>query len=311
MNEIAILLAVYNGERYLAEQLDSLLDQSYQNLHIYIHDDGSKDHSMDIIQAYQSNNPQKITVLDHPSMGGACANFMSMLRYANEPYVMFCDQDDVWLPNKVERVYREMKTLEKQYSGIPCLVFSDLYVVDDTLNIISDSFMRYAGRNPYCTDYKSLIMKNVAPGCTMLLNRVLVNRVIQCADINRIGMHDSWTILVASLLGKICFVNEPLSKYRQHQGNVVGAEAASVWQKTMSNLKYIFSGEQGRQKREWLDSVSDMAAVLIQSFALKPEDMELLTKMAAIRGQSKNKRIQFYYQNGFIKMKRWWLAIWV
>ncbi len=311
MNEIAILVSVYNGEQYLAEQLDSLLNQTYPNIHIYIHDDGSNDRSVNLIREYQRNNPQKIFVLDYPSTGGACANFMSMLHYAKESYVMFCDQDDVWLPHKVEQENRKMQMCELQFPGMPCLVFSDLYVVDDKLNIISNSFMQYAGRNPYNTDYKSLIMQNVAPGCTMLLNHSLVEQIMKCTDIEKIGMHDKWAILVAALQGKICFVNQPLSKYRQHQGNVVGAEAFGVWLKIISNLKHIFYGEQGNQKRKWLDSVSNMATVLVQSLVLNPEDKELLTNLSTIRKQPKIKRVQFYYRNGFIKLQRWWLAIWM
>ncbi len=311
MDEIAVLLATYNGEKYLSELLDSLLKQTYPNLKIYIHDDGSHDDTVSVIREYQAKNPCKIQVFDYPPTGSSCANFMSMLKYVNEPYVMFCDQDDVWLPEKTEKVFEEMKKTEAENPDKPCLVFSDLYVVDSELKIISDSFMKYADRNPYRTDYKSLLMKNAAPGCTMILNRELVNKAKCCNDITKIGMHDIWVILIAALEGKVSYVDLPLIFYRQHQENVVGAKKVTKVKKILNTLHRIISGSQGKEKKEWLNNVSKLASVLSESLELKNEEKEFLSSLAGIIAKNKMTRIKFYFKNGLIEKNRWWLVFWI
>ena len=98
-NRIAILMATYNGAKYLREQIDSLLAQTCQDWHLFIHDDGSSDDTMSIVNQYIETHPDKITILDYPSQGGACKNFLSMLEQVDSSYYTFCDQDDVWLPS--------------------------------------------------------------------------------------------------------------------------------------------------------------------------------------------------------------------
>lgn len=311
MAEIAVLIATYNGERYLCELLESILNQTFPDIQIYIHDDASKDNTISIIQEYQSRYPEKIRQLIYPATGSSCANFMSMLSYVKEPYVMFCDQDDVWLPEKTEILYREMKKSETENAGKPCLVFSDLFVVDSKLQIISNSFMHYTSRNPYQTEYKRILMKNVAPGCTMLLNRNLIQEAIKCTDVTKIGMHDAWVMLIAGLLGKISFIDMPLIYYRQHQENVVGAQKVTFARKIMKNLYLIFSSEQAAEKKKWLDDVSLMASELTKSLCLKQDDKQFLTELAEIRKQNKLTRVHFYYRNQLIDKKHWWLAFWV
>ena len=110
--EIAILLAACNGERYLAEQLDSLLDQSFTDWRLYIHDDGSKDGTNTILKAYAGKYPNRIRLIQAPPTGGAKDNFLFLLRTVDAPYIMFCDQDDVWMREKIEKTYRRMRMIE-------------------------------------------------------------------------------------------------------------------------------------------------------------------------------------------------------
>lgn len=311
MNEIAVLLATYNGGKYLCELLDSLLKQTYPKLKIYIHDDGSSDETVSVIDEYQAKYPCKIQTLNYPPTGSSCANFMSMLTHIAEPYVMFCDQDDVWLPEKTETVFHEMQRIEAENPNKPCLVFSDLYVVDSELKIISDSFMRYSDRDPHRTDYRSILMQNVAPGCTMILNRELVTRAERCRDITKIGMHDIWVILIAALEGKVSYVDMPLIYYRQHQSNVVGAHKVTKFKKIANTLQRIFSGSQGTEKKEWLNNVSALASVLIESCEPQAEDKDFLISLADIPNRKKIERINFYFKNGLIDKKRFWFAFWV
>ena len=105
-NSIAILMATYNGETYLKEQIDSLLAQTCQDWHLYVHDDGSKDGTVAIVKGYAEQYPEKVTLLDYPPQGGPCKNFLSMMEKVEAPYYMFCDQDDVWMPEKLCRFWR-------------------------------------------------------------------------------------------------------------------------------------------------------------------------------------------------------------
>ena len=107
--QIAILMATYNGEKYLGEQIDSILAQSYQDWHLYIHDDGSRDNTAAILRQYATDYSEKITILDYPSQGGACRNFLSMLEKVDAPYYMFSDQDDIWLHEKIEIEFKKIK----------------------------------------------------------------------------------------------------------------------------------------------------------------------------------------------------------
>ena len=138
---IAILMATYNGSRYLREQIDSILSQTNDNWQLYIHDDGSTDSTMDIILEYCNKYIGKIVYLnDAQKHRGAAMSFMYLLKQVEADYYMFCDQDDVWLPNKVEQ---EFKSITEYSNEKPILVFSDLYIVDEKLNVIEKSYWRY------------------------------------------------------------------------------------------------------------------------------------------------------------------------
>ena len=137
---LAILLATYNGEKFLAEQLDSLFSQTYSDFIIYAHDDGSTDQTVGILHQYQNKYPEKLIILDYEPTGGAKNNFYSLMQRVDADYYMFCDQDDIWLPFKVDVSLKKIQGMELTYICMPCLVFSDLRVVDHQLNTISDSF---------------------------------------------------------------------------------------------------------------------------------------------------------------------------
>ena len=135
-NDIAILMATYNGEKYLREQIDSLLNQTCQDWHLYVHDDGSKDGTVNIVKSYAERYPDKVTLLDYPPQGGACRNFLSLLEKAEARYYMFCDQDDVWLPEKIALSLEEMKRQEALHLQKPVVIHTDLHIVDDKLTVI-------------------------------------------------------------------------------------------------------------------------------------------------------------------------------
>ena len=223
----AILLATYNSERYLVEQIDSILNQTYTDWVLFIRDDGSTDRTIEIIGDYLSKNPEYIKlIVDDKRDLRSYHNFMEMLRVVNADYYFFCDHDDVWMPDKIEKCLHEMKTIEAEYPQAPIVIHSDMKVVDQDLNVISDSFWHYSRLLPECCSFKELVCCNCVNGCTMLLNERA--KEVSIPNIDYGAMHDSLVAQsVAASQGVIYAIKEPLVLYRQHIDNVVGAANVS------------------------------------------------------------------------------------
>ena len=221
---ITVLLAAWNGERYLREQMESLLGQTNQEFTILISDDGSSDRTPEIISEYESRFPDRIRSLKSlkPS-GSARDNFFRLLQSASDEYLMFCDQDDIWLPDKVEVTLREMKKMEQLWGkNMPILIHSDLSVTDQAGAVLYPSMARY--QKIAVTDNRTshYLVENNITGNTMMINRSLKNLAQQIPD--TCFMHDWWLGLVASCFGKILYIDRPLVRYRQHGNNQVGAK---------------------------------------------------------------------------------------
>lgn len=220
---IAILMATYNGEKYLSEQIESILSQTYDMWHLYIHDDGSSDNTIEILHGYAGSHPEKITVLDYPPQGGALNNFMSLLERVDAEYYMFSDQDDVWFKDKIKKEKERMDAEEQKHGKNPIIVFSDLTVTDCILNKTADSFCVFSGIYPeYLTTFNELGASNLTTGCTMLFNET-AKSVIQFPYTSA-TMHDSWiTLCTTRANGILSYIAEPLIYYRQHEHNTLGA----------------------------------------------------------------------------------------
>jgi glycosyltransferase involved in cell wall biosynthesis len=220
---VEILMSTHNGERFLAEQIDSLIAQTYENWHLIVRDDASRDSSVEIVKEYCRRYPDRITLVgSEEGQLGACLGFASILKHTTADYLMFCDQDDVWLPQKVELSLNRVLEMEKENPGVPVLVFTDLTVVDEELRVLSDSFWRYQRIDPRHTSPRLLIFDNVATGCTTMFNRRL-KEIAEPVPAEAV-MHDWWFALVCSLRGKLGFVNESTILYRQHGRNDLGAQ---------------------------------------------------------------------------------------
>jgi len=223
---IDILLTTYNGQAYLKEQIDSILAQSNQDWRLTIRDDGSSDNSVSIVEKYAAEYPDKIKlIIDSDGNLGANLNFGRLLEQANAGYIMFSDQDDVWLPNKIELTLNVMKATEQIYPDKPVLIHTDLKVVDSDLNIIADSMWSYQKLSPEIGDDLSKIMaQNVVTGCTMMINRKAsdVSTPIPAEAI----MYDWWIAMNVARYGKIVYLSAPSILYRQHSDNRIGAKEA-------------------------------------------------------------------------------------
>lgn len=218
---IAILLSTYNGDAFLAEQLESIQKQTITDWVLYIRDDGSTDNTLAIIHDFMSNDSR--IILLHDTLGNLkpCQSFAALLaHYLQEtiiPYVFFCDQDDHWLEDKLACQYAMLKTHHQ-----PTLIFSDLIVTDAQLKTIHPSFLhyeQYIGAPP--KPLNTLLVHNYITGCTIGMNRALAT--IACPIPATALMHDWWCALVAAASGSIIFLDKATVLYRQHASNSIGA----------------------------------------------------------------------------------------
>ena len=224
-----IALATYNGSLYLSELLDSILKQTKLINRIIVRDDCSTDNTVEILLSYQKKGLPIEIISDNKNNMGILENFSIILSNTSADYVFLCDQDDIWLPNKAERMINRISWFEKIYGKhIPFLVFSDMKIVDKNLQIISNSGMKYQGFYPKTfKTFKQSLIQNIVPGCAMIVNQNLLKLALPIPK--EAIVHDWWLVLVATAFGKINYIDEPLFCYRQHASNNLGASAWNIF----------------------------------------------------------------------------------
>lgn len=294
--KIAILLATYNGEKYISEQIDSILEQTEKEWTLFIHDDGSKDQTMDIVETYAKKYPEQIIVVDGPSTGGAKTNFMYLFRQVEAPFYMCCDQDDIWLPEKIENTKKEMDNLVRGDEDKPCLVFTELCVVDGELNVIAENMRDYQGLDCENVRLNRALIQNVVTGCTMMVNRVLRNELAKVTDCTDVLMHDWWATLVAVRFGKVSFIELPTILYRQHGNNGVGASNANS---LIYQMKRMLQGEEIKQS---LVNTRKQAQLFAEIY--KEKEDSLVSQYAKLGEQNKLSRLGFYQKYDVKKSTR-------
>ena len=299
---IDILMATYNGEKYLDEQINSIIKQTYKDWTLYIRDDGSNDNTDEIIKKYVKMYPDKIIYIKDKKQGlGAKGNFGELIKYSQSEYCMFSDQDDVWCENKIEISLNKIKNIEsKNGKKIPILIHTDLYVVDEDLNIMNDSFWKYQNLNPNAIQMNELLVQNNVTGCTMMLNKSLLDL---SKDIpSKCIMHDWWIALVASCFGKIETLNESTILYRQHGNNEVGAHKYRSLDFIKSKIKNINKIKnsinatilQGNEFRNIFSNIlNDKNKYIIDEFCELKNKNTIYKKISVI----KNK----FYKNGLVR----------
>ena len=233
MNEkVDVLLATYNGEKYIKEQIESILNQTYTNIRIIISDDCSKDGTREVLKQYENN--EKIEIYYQENNLGYVRNFEFLLNKVENNLYMLCDQDDVWKKEKIE------KTVEKLEKENLDLVFGDLQVVDENLNTIHNSYNAYMHLNhkikKYHKDYRLQYLYNCMTGCTMLSKKEFLKEILPLPKNSKYMIHDYWIGLIVSLKGKVGYLETPYILYRQHGKNQVGTKKAS---KTASKLDKV------------------------------------------------------------------------
>ena len=307
MSRAAILLATYNGDKYIRELLNSLVRQTYQDYVCYIHDDGSIDQTVTICQEFCRRYPEHFILLEYPGTGSAKTNFFSLMKHTDEDYIFLCDQDDFWLSSKMEKM---MKCTEGERESL--LVYCDLKITDDKLNIISDSFFAASDVHPEEINYKNALVRGYIPGCAMMFSRTIAERALQYQNAEHIKMHDWWLLLIALMIdARMVYIDEPLVLYRQHENNTVGIRDLTVGEKIKKNLGMLFTGTMKNEKKRKIESRRLQAKELYECNVGIDEKKWFVKEFAEIGSKGKLNRILFYAQN--FKNVRWikWTLPWV
>jgi glycosyltransferase involved in cell wall biosynthesis len=256
---VTILVSSYNGFEFIKDQLDSLYNQSYSNIKILVRDDASTDTTRDILRVEHAK--QSIDLVMGEKNLGVTASFFELLRQASKTdteYVAFCDQDDVWLPNKMQTAVLALSKVSED----PALYCSRLNIVDEKLNQLDVSF------KPREIGFGNALVENIAVGCTIVLNRKALDLLCQYRLPEEVYIHDWWCYLVISCFGQIVFDDQALIQYRQHSGNSIGA-ASNLFGVLRRKFARLFN------RRLW---ISEQAAIFHSLYAeqLAPAQRDVL-----------------------------------
>ncbi|MBQ4266194.1 MAG: glycosyltransferase family 2 protein [Clostridia bacterium] len=221
-----ILLATYNGEKYVGAQIDSILAQKDARWHLTLSDDGSTDGTVRILDEYASRYPDRITrYVSGKKFGNARDHFFHLMRSCEAPYMFFCDQDDVWYEEKIGKTLEAMIRAEETHGkNCPVLAFTDQTPTDENLVPLAPSLMRYQQQYAQEIDYRAIMLQNIVTGGAAGINLALAKLAAECIDEKQTIMHDWWLGIVAARFGQLVYIDEPLSDYRQHGTNSVGAK---------------------------------------------------------------------------------------
>lgn len=233
---VAVLMSTFNGEKYLAEQLDSIFAQEGVAVKLYVRDDGSADSTVKILNDYSNKHPL-IVVRDGENVGPGESFMRLVYKYASEPdidYYAFADQDDIWLPNKLSCA---IAAIEKEDTGEPVLYSSNQYLYIDGRNVGNrhNEIQR--------TDLIAHLTRNTIAGCTFVFNKALATLIADAGNVDyrilKYRLHDAWIMLVAIACGKALYDNSSHMLYRIHSENTVGVKGVSLW-KRVGRLQRFF-----------------------------------------------------------------------
>lgn len=234
---IDVLLATYNGEKYIKEQIDSILDQTYENIRLIISDDCSKDKTQEILKEYEKKDNRIELYIQEKNLG-VVKNIEFLLKQVKNKYYMLSDQDDIWLPEKIE------KSLETLLENNADLVFGDLEVVNQDLKTMYPSFGDFMLLNKkihkYINSNRLNYIYNCVTGCTILAKKETIQKILPLPKKSKYLIHDHWIGLMTSIYGKVAYMPEKYIKYRQHGNNQVGTDKISHGFKKLDQVRELF-----------------------------------------------------------------------
>lgn len=263
-------MATFNGASHLSRQIESIRNQSFTNWTLSIRDDGSSDGTIDIVKRFVNIDSRIKLVVDTNVGGSPEKNFGLLMRHAlsksDFDLVAFSDQDDFWLADKLlTYIDKYNEHLSKFSKDAPCLLFSDLAVVNNDLSVLDYSFWNMEISDPEIDlSLTSILNRNIMPGCSMIINKALLDLATPLPE--EAIMHDWWILLLARTFGQIILIDKITMYYVQHGGNQLGAKKRSF---ATSLAKILFSPVKIYSKIKILHR-----RILHQSEALMRKDIE-------------------------------------
>jgi glycosyltransferase involved in cell wall biosynthesis len=253
---ISIGLCSHQGANYLYEQLESITNQNLLPMEVVICDDASSDLTIKIIKNFSKRASCSYRLYQNEKCLGTLQNFSKVISLCKADYIALCDQDDIWLSDKLAITFQAMKEAEEKFGSLlPLLIHTDLAIIDAGGKVIASSFMRLRRLRPRDDEpLPKLLAQNFVTGSTVLINRPLAEAALPIPE--EAMMHDWWLALVAAATGKIIYIDRPKVLYRQHETNVIGAGGFF----SLESLKRL-SDVESREK--------ELAASIKQAIALK------------------------------------------
>ena len=284
--KLCILLASYNGEKYISEQLDSIINQTYKNWELIIRDDGSKDETVTILNKYEKKDERIKILRDDKGNLGFLKNFEELLFNAKEEFVLFSDQDDFWLKNKLEKFVEKIRDLDEKVLSKPLLVHCNSLVCDKKLEIIKEKFIdskiaKKNNSNIYFFEY-------IVQGSTSMVNKKMIRESLPF--LKSVTLHDRYFHLLSQFLGTRVFIDESLVKYRQHERNEIGANRSII--KNIMSKKYFYV-----EDRKLIEEIKEKYIK-----CLRKRDLNDIEKYLEVTDRNK-KRLERFWLSKYFQMK--------
>lgn len=236
--KVTVLMSTYNGEKYLRQQIESILNQEGVDVELIVRDDCSADKTLEVLKEYQKTH-NNIKIIEGTQNLGACRSFFQLIgSYDTSDYYALSDQDDIWDTDKLKIA---VGFLEKRNPEIPLLYYSNLRIVD-----ANGHFCRISHSKPHIGKSKySALSENLATGCTIVYNKTLAGLACQVKP-KKFYMHDAWLYLVAKMFGETIYDFNPHINYRQHGDNEIGTYKKGIDRKKIREQVGLVKGNNGR-----------------------------------------------------------------
>ena len=301
-SDVTIVMSVFNGSKYLEEQLFSLSLQTYKNWKLLVRNNGSTDGTLKILKKFQEEHTDgRVKIVDTPVViDPVYKSFMDLVDKADTRYLMLCDADDFWLPNKIELSLKGILEMEKNYGcEVPLLYHTDLTLVDENLSPYSTSMWRSQRLNPKRKSAIQCLMHNHAVGNTFIFNNALQQKVTKRPEC--IIMHDVYLLIVASLFGAVDFGSKSQLLYRQHSANICGG-------RTLYNYTTLRAKAEPNKIKQVLEQKWKLAKDVLEIYSsdMQENDIKAFADIASIPSSSwmRKRRLLIKnnaYMNGFIR----------
>ncbi|WOK06307.1 glycosyltransferase family 2 protein [Imperialibacter roseus] len=292
MNErkVSVAMATFNGGAFLAEQINSIVNQSLPPSEIVVCDDLSQDNSAEILKSYESSG--YLRYLPNELRLGIIENFKKAVSLTDaQNYIAFSDQDDIWMPHKLETLLHRMSEID---DGItPALIYSDLAVIDRKGKVIRESFWNELGQDTYVHSFETLLYGNFVTGCSMLINPPMRKLFLEMPS--NAPMHDYWIALIGYSFGIVSRIDLPLVKYRKHESNAAFSAShrkKTAFKRRLQNLKFLVTGDQ-----DYLKSETAIASLFLEKFkpVLSEKHRTMLLRLSQLRNRSfLKKKVSFH-----------------